>query len=97
MQTYNTTWKPSDKPTVLYFTAPWCVPCKRFGPVMEKVSEQAPGIDFIKVDADEFFEVASTYNVKSLPTLVYVQERHWPHTLVGAKSENEVMEWLGFE
>lgn len=95
MNLYNTTWKPSDKPTVLYFTAGWCVPCRRFGPVMDQVEQHVPDVEFLKVDADEFFEITGTYAVKSLPTLVYLQdERAWPEYLIGAKSADEVLTWL---
>jgi hypothetical protein len=54
---------------VLYFTAPWCAPCKMFKPVVEMVSgELGVNINYINIDYDASF--AERYSVTSVPTLI---------------------------
>lgn len=58
----------------LYFSAPWCGPCRMLGPTMEKVA--ATGITVIKIDIDNEQSLAATseYAIRSVPTVVLVDE-----------------------
>jgi thioredoxin 1 len=56
------------------FWAAWCGPCRMFGPVFEKVSEQHPGAVFGKVDTEAEPEVAAAFNISSIPTLMIVRD-----------------------
>lgn len=62
----------SDKPLIIDVYAPWCGPCKKLSPILEKASERYPGIRFVKVNCDTEQEVAGHYKVRSLPTLLFV-------------------------
>ena len=53
--------------TLVDFYANWCGPCKMIAPELEKVESN---IKVIKVDVDEFEEIAKEYGVMSIPTLV---------------------------
>ena len=53
------------------FYANWCGPCKMIAPELEKVESN---IKVIKVDVDEFEELARTYGVMSIPTLILFEE-----------------------
>ena len=55
---------------ILYFSAPWCGPCKQFGPVMDRISQT--GILVEKVNVDNAPAVAAAYNVRSVPTVIVV-------------------------
>lgn len=55
---------------ILYFSAPWCGPCKQFGPIMDRISQT--GILVEKVNVDNVPAVAAAYNVRSVPTIVVV-------------------------
>ena len=55
---------------ILYFSAPWCGPCKQFAPVMDRISQT--GILVEKVNVDNAPAVAAAYNVRSVPTIVVV-------------------------
>ncbi len=58
---------------VFYFTASWCPPCKAIAPVFEKLSAENSQITFLKIDIDNFAEAASDYNIRSVPTFVFMQ------------------------
>ena len=55
---------------ILYFSAPWCGPCKQFGPIMDRISQT--GILVEKVNVDNVPAVAAAYNVRSVPTVIIV-------------------------
>lgn len=57
------------------FWAEWCGPCKQFGPIFEDVSEKHPDIVFAKVNVEEEQELAGMFQVRSIPTLVFMREK----------------------
>ncbi len=72
---------------ILYFSAPWCGPCKMFKPVMESLSSELP-IQFIDVDTSP--QTAAQYNVRSVPTTVVVKDGMEMGRAVGAKTKEEI-------
>ena len=56
------------------FWAAWCGPCRMFGPVFEKASEKYPDAVFGKVDTEAQPEIASTFNITSIPTLMIIRD-----------------------
>jgi len=57
------------------FWAEWCGPCKQFGPVFEEISEKHPDIAFCKVNVEEEEQLAGMFQVRSIPTLVFMREK----------------------
>ena len=57
------------------FWAEWCGPCKQFGPIFEEISEKYPNIVFAKVDVEAEQELAGMFQVRSIPTLVFMREK----------------------
>ena len=57
------------------FWADWCGPCKAFGPVYEKASEQHPDVAFAKCDTKAEPEVAAAFDVQSIPTLAVFRDK----------------------
>ena len=56
------------------FWATWCPPCRRFGPIFEKVSDLHPDAVFAKVDTDDQPELQARYGINSIPTLVVYRD-----------------------
>ncbi len=57
------------------FWASWCGPCRAFAPIFEAASEQHPEIVFGKVDTEAEFELAGSFGIRSIPTLMVFRDR----------------------
>jgi len=72
----------------LYFSAPWCGPCRMLGPVMQRVNNTIP---VQKINVDEQSEMAIQYNVRNIPTVVLLENGQEVKRIIGAKAEAEYL------
>jgi len=77
---------------VVDYWAEWCGPCKSFGPVFEKVSEDYPDAVFAKVDTEHQQEIASWFQIRSIPTLMIFREKVIVFSQPGALPEGALRE-----
>jgi len=77
------------------FWADWCGPCKSFGPVFEKASENHPDAVFAKVDTDAQQELAAQFGIRSIPTLAIFREQMLLFNQAGALSESVLEQIIG--
>ena len=70
------------------FWADWCGPCKSFAPTYEKVSEDHAGVVFAKVDTEAEQELASYFQIRSIPTLMIFRDQIGIFSQPGALPEN---------
>ena len=78
----------SDKPVFVDFWAEWCGPCRMVGPVVEELAGEYEGkVNFVKVNVDQAGELASKYNVFSIPTLILLHKGEVIAQQVGAGSK----------
>ncbi len=59
---------------IIDFWAPWCGPCKSFGPIYEKISDQYSDIVFGKVNTEEEQGLAGHFQIRSIPTTIILKE-----------------------
>jgi thioredoxin 1 len=75
----------STLPVLADFWAEWCVPCKMVGPVLEKMAEEYDGkIKIAKINVDEQGELASNYNIVSIPTIILFHKGEPAKQQIGA-------------
>ena len=60
---------------IVDFWAPWCGPCRMFAPTFEAVSEQYPHVVFAKLNTEDQQELAASFNIRSIPTLMVFREK----------------------
>ena len=72
----------------LYFSAPWCSPCKMLSPVMEQVSNTIP---VNKINVDEQPDFAQKYGIRSVPTVVLLEGGVEVKRHIGVKPVNEYL------
>ena len=78
---------------VLKFWAPWCGPCRMYAPTFDKVAEKYNGqVEFVNVNVDEDQELASQYNVRSIPHTVLIKEDGTVLPKTGLLSETDLEE-----
>jgi thioredoxin-like negative regulator of GroEL len=72
---------------ILYFSAAWCQPCKNFKPIMEQVSRELP-VQFVDVDASP--QLVAEYGVRSVPTIVLVNNGQVASKQAGVLTESQI-------
>ena len=84
------------RPVVVDFWADWCEPCKTLMPLLERIATEFNGAFLLaKVNADEQGMIAQQFGVRSLPTVMVMQNGQPVDGFVGAQPENAVREMLG--
>jgi thioredoxin 1 len=79
----------TSNPTVVVdYWAPWCGPCRGFAPVFERVAEANPDVVFAKVNTDDEQEIASHFQIRSIPTLMVFREQIIVFSQPGALPQN---------
>ena len=82
-----------DKPAVIDFYAEWCGPCKMIAPVLEEVSDEYNGrVDIYKINVDEEEELASLFGIRSIPTLIFIEQNGTMHRSQGAMGKPQLKE-----
>lgn len=78
---------------VVDFYADWCAPCKQMEPIMESVAEEMSDEAFIgKVNVDEEKEAATSYQVSSIPAVLFFKDGELEERTVGAKTKETLKE-----
>lgn len=71
---------------ILYFSAPWCGPCKSLKPMFEQAIKDYPTISVDYIDVDQSREKCTANRITSVPTLVFKDGSNEVNRLIGVKS-----------
>ena len=76
------------------FYADWCGPCKMLASVLEEIDEEKDDLEIIKVNTDDFFNLAKEYKILSIPALKLFSKGKIIAETEGFLSKKELQEWL---
>lgn len=81
----------SEKPVLIDFWASWCAPCKILSPVVDQIAQERLDIKVCKINIDEQPDLASTYKVMSIPTLMFMKHGKVAGSTVGAQPKRTIL------
>jgi thioredoxin-like negative regulator of GroEL len=81
--------------TVFYFTADWCQPCKKVKPIVEDMKKE--GFEFQMIDADYEQLLVKRFEIKSIPTFILMENGKEINRITGAKTRQELEEFIANE
>lgn len=82
----------SDRPVLIDFWAPWCGPCRMLSPSISEIAEEyGDKVKVCKVNVDEQGELASTFGVMSIPTLVVIKEGKIVNSVTGVRPKDQIV------
>lgn len=78
---------------VVDFYADWCGPCRMISPVLEEVAQEM-SVEIVKINIDNSSDIATRYEVMSIPTLMIFKNGEKVSTNVGAASKARIIDWI---
>ena len=84
----------SSLPVLVDFYADWCGPCRMLGPIIDEIAEEASDFKVGKVNIDEQPELATGYQIMSVPTLVVIKNGEVTNRITGVTSKQKILDML---
>lgn len=83
-----------DKYTILDFHAAWCGPCLTLGPILDKLAEENPKIQVVKIDVDANTDLSVEYKIRSIPTVFIYKKGELTDKFIGVKMKDEILKLI---
>ena len=87
----------SETPILVDFWAPWCAPCRAIAPVLEQIAADREDLRIVKLNIDENQEIASTYQIMSIPTLILFNNGAEAKRVQASRSRSQIERQLALE
>ena len=84
----------TEKVVLLDFWATWCHPCQMIAPILEEVAQDCPDVTIGKIDVDKEQELAMSFNISSIPTLIVIKNGKAVDKAVGLRAKNQIIEMI---
>lgn len=84
----------NDNFILLDFAADWCVPCGTIAKILANLEKKYSNVKFYKVDCDDEFELVKLFNIKNLPTLIFLSDDGTYKQISGSIHINRIEEYL---
>ncbi len=85
----------SDKPVLVDFYADWCGPCQMMAREIDEFAEETEKVKVCKLNVDESTDLAMTFGVMSIPTVILFENGQEVKRFVGAKEKDQIAEFCG--
>ena len=83
-----------EQTVLVDFYADWCGPCKMIAPYIEEISKEKSDIKVGKINVDEQAELATKFNIFSIPTIIIMKEGRVANQAIGYRTKQELLELL---
>jgi thioredoxin 1 len=81
----------SDKPVMADFWATWCQPCKMIAPMIDRIAAEYDGkMKVVKIDVDSSSNTASSFGIRSIPTLMFFKGGEMVEQVIGVVNEQQL-------
>lgn len=82
-----------DKPAIIDFYASWCGPCKMVAPILEELAAEYEGEVYVyKVNTEQEQELAALFNIRSIPSFLFIPMNDKPQMAMGAMPKSSFKE-----
>ena len=89
---FQTEVKESGKVTIVDFYADWCGPCRKLSPIIEEIEQElSDRVKFTKINTDENIELAQTYQISGIPTLLIFKDGEVAERMVGLMPKTSII------
>lgn len=82
----------SNQLIAIDFSAIWCGPCKKQTPIFDELKSEISSVLFKKIDIDNESDLTSKFNIKSIPTIVFVKNGKEIERMIGFQTKNAIQQ-----